>query len=175
MLGRRPEVNQVIYAMKTPKEDILTTRLGRNDGMTVPDGYFDTFSRRMMASLPERPEIESAKIEFKPRTNWQKLRPYVYLAAMFTGIWCMLKMFTMMGGMGNENSHVDSNPVLADALSSPDFFDDYISTDINQWDLLDEMADEGFDPAALGDDDSMLEFSQDSEIILPADMQDSNN
>ena len=33
-------------------KDILT-KAARNDGMTVPDGYFDDFAARMAASLPE--------------------------------------------------------------------------------------------------------------------------
>ena len=32
-------------------KDILT-KAARNDGMTVPDGYFDDFAARMAASLP---------------------------------------------------------------------------------------------------------------------------
>ncbi len=34
-------------------KDILE-KVNRNDGMTVPDGYFDDFAARMAASLPER-------------------------------------------------------------------------------------------------------------------------
>ena len=32
-------------------KDILE-KVNRNDGMTVPDGYFDDFASRMAASLP---------------------------------------------------------------------------------------------------------------------------
>lgn len=56
---------------------------------TVPDNYFDNFRTEMMKSLPEFPE--------RPKTvelsRWQRFKPYFYMAAMFLGIWCMMKVF----------------------------------------------------------------------------------
>ena len=42
-----------------------------------------------MASLPEYPQ----KPEKPTLTVWQRIKPYVYLAAMFAGIWCMMQIF----------------------------------------------------------------------------------
>ena len=73
--------------MKTEKD--LLDKYGRETGFKVPDGYFDDFSRRLSECLPEYPEAP------KPLklTPWQRVQPYLYLAAMFLGIWCMMKIF----------------------------------------------------------------------------------
>lgn len=70
-------------------EDILKEKYGTATGYRVPDGYFEELNASIMASLPAYPE--------KPRavrlSAWQRVKPYVYLAAMFAGIWVMMKMF----------------------------------------------------------------------------------
>ena len=92
-----------------PTEDLLN-KINRSSGMTVPDGYFADFAARMERELPQQPVILDT-----PRTIWQKLRPYTYMAAMFAGIWCMLQMFNMMSPQSTDPS---SNPVLAEALDT---------------------------------------------------------
>ena len=72
-------------------EDKISDKTGRSDGLTVPDGFFEQTFSKLQAELPPM-EVPKA-----PRlTLWQKVRPYVYLAAMFAGIWCMMKMFHTM-------------------------------------------------------------------------------
>lgn len=127
--------------------DILD-RINRRDGLTVPEGYFDDFKRQMALSLPERPEL-SVTAKAPKRTTWQRLRPYVYMAAMFGGIWCMLKLFTMITAPADVP--MESNPIIADALSDDEFVNDYIVSDINQWDYYDQLIEDGFDPESLND------------------------
>lgn len=104
--------------------------------MTVPDGYFESFLSQMEAKLPDRaPASVPAS-----RTFWQQVRPYVYLAAMFAGIWCMIQMFTIMG---SGTSSIDSNPVLAEALSNDAFVNDYVLSDVDNYDLYDELYNQG--------------------------------
>ena len=59
------EINKHCNEMK----DILE-KVNRNDGMTVPDGYFDDFATRMAASLPEM-EWEKPSAHVVPRSFWQ--------------------------------------------------------------------------------------------------------
>ncbi|MDE7387739.1 MAG: hypothetical protein K2M97_00645 [Muribaculaceae bacterium] len=112
----------------------------RRDGMTVPEGYFADFALRMEAALPE-PEVAVAE---KPRTRWQIIRPYAYLAAMFAGIWCMLQMFAIMGGTSASISP-DSNPVLAEAIGDDDFMDDYYYMSVDEMDLMEDLYASGLD------------------------------
>ena len=113
-------------------------------GMKVPDGYFDDFCARMEQMLPERPEIEVRGFDGQSSSKslWQSVRTYVYMAAMFAGVWCMLQMFASLGGAGKLQPMSD-NPVLAKALASDDFMKDYIYDDLNSWEIVDEMMEDG--------------------------------
>lgn len=71
------------------QEDILREKCGSDPGFRVPDGYFEALNAQIMESLPAYPETPRVV----PQTFWQKVKPYVYLAAMFAGIWVMMKVF----------------------------------------------------------------------------------
>lgn len=71
------------------QEDILKDKFGTDAGMRVPEGYFSELERNIMNSLPP---YESAPKPVK-LSAWQRVKPYVYLAAMFCGIWLMMKVF----------------------------------------------------------------------------------
>lgn len=127
--------------------DILHT-IGRNDGIRVPDGYFADFARRMAAELPERPELAEMNTPRPPATIWGRIRPYVYMAAMFAGVWCMLKMFTTVTGAGHLTP-MESNPIMAEALADDDFVNRYVLDDMSQWDVMDQMMQDGIDADSL--------------------------
>ncbi len=102
----------------------------KSNGMRVPEGYFEDFQRRMMDSLPELPAAEAPK----PRSKWQILRPYVYMAAMFTGIYLMLNIFSLTGGF-NRNHHTQFAEVVNEQTLA--YVNDYVSlTDIDLYDDL---------------------------------------
>jgi len=129
------------------KDDNILSKLPRHDGMTVPDGYFADFSRRMADALPRRPELALMGTGEAPRTRWQRLRPYIYMAAMFAGVWCMLKMFTMLTSTSPQP--LEANPVIAEAFSNDTFVNEYVISDINQWDLYDDIMEDGIEPDSL--------------------------
>ena len=79
--------------MKEENSDILK-KLGKDPGFKVPEHYFDDFNKRMAESLPE---VKITQVEAKP-TMWMRVRPFVYMAAMFAGIWCMMKAFNGLNG-----------------------------------------------------------------------------
>ncbi|MCM1518846.1 MAG: hypothetical protein NC117_09420 [Pseudoflavonifractor sp.] len=126
--------------------DILN-RAARRSGMTVPEGYFEDFARRMADSLPDR---EAKVLEFKP-SLWQRVSPYVYMAAMFAGVWCMLHMFGLMRA-GTDLS-IDNNPMLAKAVTNDSFMEEYFPVDdISDYDLLQEMYESGVDAEEITGD-----------------------
>lgn len=125
-------------------------------GMSVPDGYFEAFADRMTSRLPERPELLVADIPSPQRSFWTAVRPYVYMAAMFAGVWCMLHIFHSLSGKG-ELAPMDSNPVLASALATDDLVYDYVLTDVSARDVVDQFMDDGL----IDEDFDMDEFSQD--------------
>lgn len=129
--------------------DILNEQAGKNAGMTVPEGFFESFNEKMAASLPTQPWENEDAPKMLPRTRWQKIRPYVYLAAMFMGIWCMMKMFDIMKPTSLSTPSIENNPVLMSALDNDAFYYDVMATEVSDNELYDELFNEGFDPENL--------------------------
>lgn len=84
--------------MKKEDSEILK-KLGKNLGFKVPDNYFADFSKNLTDSLPEIHITE----EEKP-TLWSRISTYVYMAAMFAGIWCMFHVFDIYNGTAGKVS-----------------------------------------------------------------------
>lgn len=123
--------------MKDIKE--ILPDCSKRDGLKVPEGYFEDFAARMCASLPERPELD-VKAIVKPRTVWQRIRPYAYMAAMFAGVWCMLKMFTMMSHNPSD-INFDNDPILSEAATNEVIVSEIID-DITPYEFYNEFTDE---------------------------------
>lgn len=132
--------------MKEDK-DILS-KVNRSTGMTVPDGYFADFASRMKEALPEKqpgPVVVA-------KTTWQKMRPYAYLAAMFAGVWCMMKMFSMMLSGTPADINIDNNSMLVSALTDDVFVEDYYLQSMGDYDIMMDIYEDGFST------DEILEF-----------------
>jgi hypothetical protein len=63
-------------------------KIAKSDPFKVPEGYFDVFIVDLMSKLPERP-VENPKVI----SLWEKVKPWIYMAAMFAGIALMLNLF----------------------------------------------------------------------------------
>lgn len=130
--------------MKQEHKHSILDRQGHPDGMTVPEGFFDDFVSKMAAKLPENElERQPARI-LEPPTLWQRVRPFAYMAAMFAGVWCMMKMFSMTGN-GTTDLSFDHNPVLTAALSNDDFVNDFVVPGYSEDQLLEDMYADGID------------------------------
>lgn len=125
----------------------ILDKINRKSGMTVPDNYFADFAEKMMQNLPEKQE----PIIAKPPTLWQRVRTYVYLAAMFAGIWCMVKMVNLMGSStpGTPASFVQSEQILAQAIEDESFISDYCYEEIDEYSLLESMYEDGYEAGDL--------------------------
>lgn len=64
------------------EEDKLMKKFGTNNPFTVPDGYFANLTEEIMNKLPEKEQ----SIEMKEPSTWSKIRPWLYMAAMFIAI-----------------------------------------------------------------------------------------
>jgi hypothetical protein len=118
--------------------DILE-KIDRRSGMTVPEGYFADFASRMQAQLPEQEAATEAKI-VKPGA-WQRFRPYIYMAAMFCGVWLMMWIFNDISKKTSQ-SMID-NPVIAKVLESDKFYDYYAIDEVDDYTMLQDMYDDG--------------------------------
>lgn len=61
----------------------------KNEGFKMPEGYFETLNSEVMASLPKTAERELEVIEV---SKWTKMKPLIYLAAMFIGAALIIKV-----------------------------------------------------------------------------------
>ena len=102
------------------QEDKLKEKIGTRVPYTVPEEYFKSFKSGLMQSLPEYPE----KPKQKRLTPWQRVKPYVYLAAMFAGIWCMMQIFHKVSTA--DSNRPDEQTAAIMATYEPDSYDYYI-------------------------------------------------
>lgn len=160
--------------MNEPKKP-LDKIAAKGDGMTVPDGYFEDFATKMAGSLPFREVLDIPEKEQRAPRNkmWLRVRPYVYMAAMFAGAWCLLKTFTLMSPSHND-INISNYPQLSEALEDKNFVEEYIVDDLSTFDLAESYYDEGYidlpDEASLTEDSTAVS-ADDSEhsYILPTD------
>ena len=109
-----------------------STRLkkyGKDPGFKVPENYFEDFNKRMADMLPD---VEITPVDVQP-TMWQRLKPLVYMAAMFAGVWCMIQVFTNFTNRGN----LDSVRAVAEKLQDDKGnLDDFIMSGVSDYDIL---------------------------------------
>lgn len=133
--------------MKDPNTHIIDeiTR-DKGNGMTVPEGYFNDFAVKMAGKLPFREELDvPAAKQSKPRNSrWLQVRPYVYMAAMFAGAWCLIKMFTLMSPAASD-VNINNYPALSLALEDEQFVDEYIIDGISSYDVYEDSYNDGIE------------------------------
>ncbi len=113
--------------MKKKQTDILN-HINRKSGFNVPENYFDDFASKMESILPQHEVIP----EVKP-TTWNRIRPYVYMTAMFAGIWCMMWIFN---DIMSVSSHTDFNKTMIAGLQNEEYINEYILLDdISEYDI----------------------------------------
>lgn len=148
--------------MENDKQHILQ-RVGGRDGMTVPDGYFADFQQRMESLLPPNDAAEKPQTLHTPRSMWQRMRPFVYMAAMFAGVWCMVKMFTLMSTNSVDLS-IDNNEILTSALADDNFVYEYLRDDVSAREMFEEMYNDNIDFDDMPPADSLEEWGMDEYI-----------
>lgn len=115
-------------------EDTLRERIGSETGFVLPEGSLEEVYRKVSAELPERKLLAMPKV-----TMWQKVRPYLYMAAMFAGIWCMMKMFHTVS---TSEISLDNPPqFVAEAIMElPGEEDIYSMSDLTDFELEQEIS-----------------------------------
>lgn len=63
------------------EEDKLLKKIGTENPFRVPEGYFEGFTSDLMSRLPEKEKTDV----YREPTTWEKVRPWLYMAAMFIG------------------------------------------------------------------------------------------
>ena len=71
------------------EEKRILRKIGTKNPFTVPEGYFDSFPQELMEKLPEKEPLLSVS---EP-TLWQRVKPWIYMTAMFCGIMLSVRIF----------------------------------------------------------------------------------
>lgn len=86
------------------QEDELIKKVGTANHFTVPENYFEKFNAEIMQKLPEKefkPEVYNTNISL-----WTKVKPFLYMAAMFIGIALMFRMFNSILPESQEDANI---------------------------------------------------------------------
>lgn len=103
----------------------------------VPENYFYQFNQSMMAKLPEKEFTTHRKV-----TLWEKTKPWVYMAAMFFGLFFTIKVLTTSTRSISSNNNTADNSFSqenywSDVKISEDEFFDYVETQFIDEDYYD--------------------------------------
>lgn len=105
------------------EEDKLNKKYGKENPFTVPEGYFDNLTHEIMSKLPEK---ETIFTEEKEISMWQRVRPWLYMAAMFIAILLPIRF------MINQTTNPDEDAITATSIENEVYEDDYIDVIVNQ-------------------------------------------
>ena len=121
-------ISSQIDVMKNDDSTLLN-KYGKNPGFKVPENYFADFNQQMAEMLPD---VEITPVDAKP-TMWQRLKPLVYMAAMFAGVWCMMSVFSHF----SNTSSLQSIKAVAEQLYDDNNVDEFImSGSVSDYDIL---------------------------------------
>jgi hypothetical protein len=98
------------------KSTIKLSDITKKDPFNVPEGYFESLPESIVSKLPERIPEKTVQISL-----WNKMKPYIYMAAMFAGIALTIKVFV---GISHQNVNTYASKSL-DLRSSTDIDDFY--------------------------------------------------
>lgn len=71
------------------EEKNILKKIGTKNPFKVPENYFENFTQELMSKLPEK---DSYLLEPEP-TLWQRIKPWIYMTAMFVGIMLSVRVF----------------------------------------------------------------------------------
>lgn len=86
----------------------------------VPENYFAQFNQEIMVRLPEKEIVKP-----KPVPMWDKVKPWVYMAAMFAGLYVTIHFLANHNGDGNM---VTRETVTQQTLTESSGTENYWST-----------------------------------------------
>jgi len=93
------------------KKRILLKDIAKVDPFKAPEGYFDNLTNEIISKLPDAAQKGPIKVNL-----WQKVRPWVYIAAMFAGVALIIRLFVGSPTHGHN---------LTSSLDFEDFYQYY--------------------------------------------------
>lgn len=111
------------------EEDDILKKIGTGNAFKVPEGYFEHLTSEVMDKLPEKAKVP---VEDKQPTLKVRLKPLLYMAAMFIGAALIIRVASVThettGGEVAVTNVVDTESVsdeYIDAVLDRSMLDDY--------------------------------------------------
>lgn len=120
------------------EEDNILRKVGTGNPFQVPDGYFENFTSEVMQRLPEK---EKPAFVMKEPTLWDKVKPWVYMAAMFAGAALIIRVASDDRQKAAVAEQVVSETVDMDELSDEDISMAVDNTMLDDYSLYVYLAD----------------------------------
>lgn len=106
----------------------------------VPDNYFENFNEEIMNLLPEKEFQAPVKI-----TMWDRAKPWVYMAAMFLGLYFMINFLTNNNGGADVQEPVVAEQSVEGATSTSSYWSTVHITEEEFYNYLeDQLIDDGY-------------------------------
>ncbi len=99
-------------------------QFGRGNSFKVPEGYFEQLTERTMNMLPEMEIPEAKKVSL-----FQRVQPWLYMAAMFAGLIFFIKIL-VGGDIGSKSVTSDSTLIASTHVNTIDFQDQQSEEDV---------------------------------------------
>lgn len=99
------------------KENDILNKIDRKSGFKVPKGYFDNLTNRVMDQLPEQMSVLP-----QSSSMWDRVKPWVYMAAMFGGMALMVRIFLP----GGETETAIAKASSVEISEEEEFFDNNV-------------------------------------------------
>ena len=111
------------------EDSTILKKYGKDPGFKVPENYFEDFNQRIADMLPD---VEITPVDVKP-TVWQRVKPILYMAAMFAGVWCMMNVFSHFT---DSNSMQGVRAVAEKLEDDKNNVEDFIMSGVSDYDIL---------------------------------------
>lgn len=99
------------------EEQEIIKKFGKGNPFKVPEGYFEDFARNIMTQLPAN---DDTAVEEEPTiTLWQRIKPLLYMAAMFVGMIVCVRV--VLGTHFNNTTVGNAGNIAAVEYSLTDF------------------------------------------------------
>lgn len=119
--------------METKKQTLAD--IDKKNPFKVPENYFVQFNESIMAKLPEKEIPQVRKV-----TLWEKSKPWVYMAAMFLGLFFTVRLLTI----NTDTTSSLDNPT-AISISEHDYWSDVEISEDEFFDYVeDQFVDENY-------------------------------
>lgn len=110
------------------EEDNIRKKVGTQNSFQVPEGYFENLTSEVMNKLPQK---EKSAFEVETPTVWTRMKPLVYMAAMFVGAALIIRVASSGPEKVSDEVAVSETDVEAvtdeyiDAAMDRSMLDDY--------------------------------------------------